>query len=413
MPRRKALLLKFFCSTNCPDIIRRADSTRFRVRGNFLITVFLVVLFSTAPESHAHEQHPVPVRMILSSEAYELLLDFDVPALMLSETLNHLDPKEAADQLRGLRPEAREQALSQAERFFRINLKVEIDGQRQTPEIELPSFEAGPLGRLGDANSAFQVRIAGDVPGGAREMKLSPGRAIGILELETVDTAGLPMRRETVPGGMEGEPIEIPREGEPSASTMGASATKFVGTHFLLGLRGLVTTGGGTLLFLGALLLPAIGWRQTSGQFGAFMAALVVTLGLTGLGHLHVPDRIVGPLAVGSAGLLALESLIVDGFRVWRPSLVFALGGIHGVTLADAYVAASPGQGAASSRPELALFVYGMGAAAGLLLFATGGWGALWVMRRHSGMTRGYGRVLCGMILGIAICWTGIRIFGS
>lgn len=351
---------------------------------------------------------------MIAPDTYELLFDFDVPALMLSETLNHTEPGKAAGQLLELRPEARQAALAQAERFFRINLKVEIDGRRQKPAIELPSFEPGPLGRLGDAGSAFQVRVAGRIPGEARSLKLAPGRALGLVKLEAFDSAGSLLRRETLPGGMEGDPITLPRITELRAASRNVQGPgDVVHKHFLLGLRGLLPSGIGHLLFLAALLLPASGWRPVTGQFAAFVAACLLLLGLTGQGYLHVPGGIAESLAAATAGLLALGNFMADRIRIWRPSVVFAFGGVHGVALASPFSGATSGLGATSSRPELALVLYGAGAVAGLLLVTGGGWGLLGMVQGRTGDSTRVNRRLSGLILAAALFWTLRTLVGG
>lgn len=389
-----------------------------RLRAPFLIRiVFLAATFAglllPARGALAHEQHTVPVRMSLSPETYELLFDFDVPSLMLSRTLNHGDPMDAAGRLRELSEAARKRALSQAERFFRINLRIEIDGKRQTPEIELPTFEGGPLGRLGETASDFRVRIGGAIPEAARAVQIAPGRAMGTVRLEAFNPAGTLLRRETVPGGMAAPPIEIPRDsgeiGAGPASGASRPPAALLRDHLAMGFGRLLTSGAEPMLFVVALLLLSPAWRPAGGQIGAYTLAWALTLGLAARGYLHVPEEVVGPMVAASFGVVALENVVTERLRVWRPSVVFGLGAVHGVAFSGAFTSAA-GAGASSANPALALLGYGGGLALGLLLFVGAAWGLLGVAQWR-GMDAGrVRRPVSGLLVAVALVWTVQRI---
>ena len=82
------------------------------------------------------------------------------------------------------------------------------------------------------------------------------------------------------------------------------------------------------LFLLSARLAPLL-WQVT-----AFTFAHTVSLALAALGVVSIPAQIIEPVIALSIAWIALENLITDRLRLWRPFVVFAFGLVHGLGFA-------------------------------------------------------------------------------
>ncbi len=346
-----------------------------------LITLLLLILL---PAVHAHDKHRVPAQLTLSPGDYELDLTFDVPAIMLSRTLNHLDPQESAGALLDLTPEQRDAALAQAERFFRINVRLEIDGQRQDSEIELPSFEPGPLGRLGDPGAEFHVRITGALPDNASALRLHAGRSLGIIELEVIDANGVPLHQEILQGGIGSEVIPLwtmnaTHSPSPEPLRMGDVLPAF----FLIGASRTLSYSPDPFLYVLGILLLSLAWRSVLSQFAAFAIGSALTLYLGSSGDLIVPVSVVAPVSAICLALISTENLLVDRMLPLRPTALFVSGLFPGLLLSDAFLRVGSAAGLSGSDLPLAMTGFATGMLAVLALVISIGWALLQGLRRR------------------------------
>ena len=83
------------------------------------------------------------------------------------------------------------------------------------------------------------------------------------------------------------------------------------------------------LFFLSPRMKPLL-WQIT-----AFTAAHTVALALGALGFVTIPSGIVEPLIAASIVFVALENLVSDRLRPWRPAMVFCFGLLHGLGFAS------------------------------------------------------------------------------
>jgi hypothetical protein len=331
--------------------IRLLRSAR-RCHGALLSLLCWMIAFS----AQAHDRHDVSARLEIGGDAWELRLPYDIPALMTGGIPFHADPADSAGRLAALSPDERARAASQAARFFLINLRFEIDGRRVTPSIDLPGFEDGPLGRLGDPESVPFARFGGAIPVGARSLAMSPGRSLGTMGLIVIWTGHPGAERLTIPFGGMSEPISIapPPPPDPRAGV--------VARYFLRGARDAFLSGAGPLLLALALWLLTSRWRDFASQMAAFAAGSTLTLMLAGTGYLHVPPEVIGllvPLAIVAA---AGENLLARRMHVGRPVRVFVYGLFFGLHFATSLT----GAGLPRLRAASALLGFELGLLSGL-----------------------------------------------
>lgn len=309
--------------TGAPRVL---SATADRLPAHF--AAVLVVLAVALP-AMAHERHPVEARLHLEPGRYTLSMPFDVPALMLSRTLNHTDAEEAARELLALPSEDRERAFAQAERFLRLSLRIEIDGERSSPVIELPSFEPGPLGRLGDPRENYYVRMSGDFPTGSRAMTLTPGRALREWTLVPIAMDGRRLPALTLTGGITGPPISLEMPPPPPP------LRRVFADHLVAGADATALLATLPLFLLGMLLLhPRAG--TMAAQALAFTPGVLLALGLAAFGVLSVPPPVVDATMALSVLTVAVEGGLTGRPCAWRPALLFGAGLCFGHGLADA-----------------------------------------------------------------------------
>lgn len=327
------------------------------------------LLLLSALSASAHQEFPIQARLEFTDTAYDLVFAFDVPSLMLGRTPDHADPAQAARDLLALSPEDRVRLALQARRFFFLNLKLTLDGARAEPEILLPTFNPGPLGQLGDPAADTFVRFHGPLPPGTQTLTVTPGRALGFMNLEVVYPGGAPPRFEILAAGRTSPALPVAVSAPvPELRPRG----RVVGEYLALGLRGVLPLGLDHALFVAALVLLSPGWVAVLGPFLAFALGLSLALGLSTLGYVQVPAAVVEPLIALSIAGVALENLFTNRLHVWRPVLVFAFGLFHGLGLAAELDAGLPVRQAA-----LALFAFNLGAASALFALLLLVWAAL------------------------------------
>jgi hypothetical protein len=355
---------------------------------------FVAVLVH-ADSVRAHEQHPVEALLRIEADRYSLSMPFDVPALLLSRTLNHTDAGEAARELLALSAEERERAFAQAERYFRIHLRVEIDGRRGEHAIELPSFEPGPLGQLGRVDSKFYVRLSGSIPRGAKALTLTPGRAL--REWVVVPSvAGVRLPPLQLTGGITGPPVSL----EPPPSRREVFLQQ-LGPAFRSTFRLALPLS----VLLGSLLLLTIRARAVGAQIAAFAPGAALTLGLAALGDLEVPVSVATGAVALAVVVLAGEDLLTDRLRVWRPTVVFAAGLFFGLLLGRQLEAHT----GFLLRPGAAFAGWLAGFLFALSLLVPPAWALLLAAERRGALRRGRRPLLIALIL-MGLCWAGVSL---
>lgn len=104
--------------------------------------------------------------------------------------------------------------------------------------------------------------------------------------------------------------------------------------YLALGYTHILPKGIDHLLFVLGLFLLSVRVRPIVIQVTTFTVAHSITLGLTMLGVLALPSRIVEPLIASSIAYVAIENLMTHQLKPWRLALVFAFGLLHGMGFA-------------------------------------------------------------------------------
>ncbi|HMQ14684.1 MAG TPA: HupE/UreJ family protein, partial [Phycisphaerae bacterium] len=160
---------------------------------------------------------------------------------------------------------------------------------------------------------------------------------------------------------------------EPPAARSGAAvAWQFL----LLGFEHILPEGVDHILFVLGLYLLSPRLRPLLWQVTAFTVAHTATLALSMYGVVSLPARVVEPLIALSIVYVAVENLVTQELKWWRPMAVFGFGLLHGLGFAGVLTELAPPR----SEFVAALVSFNVGvelgqlAVIGLALLLTGWW---------------------------------------
>ena len=177
------------------------------------------------------------------------------------------------------------------------------------------------------------------------------------------------------------------------------------------------------VLFLLALLLPTVLWRE-NGKWKpvdrvnialinvvkivtSFVVAHSVTLSLSALGIVHLPERLVEVVIAGSVGVVAANILFpLFKERVWM--VVFGFGLFHGFGFAFSL----PEIGVLGEHPGLALFGFNLGLEIGLLAIVAVLFPFLYLVRKSSLYRNVVLPVAAITMIIVSTIWVVERAFG-
>lgn len=172
------------------------------------------------------------------------------------------------------------------------------------------------------------LRFTGEVPAGARTSRLTYGLVLGSYAL----TLARPHGRETallwVVGGQPTPDIDL------RAGFVDPPWWVTAREYAALGFTHILPKGLDHILFVVGLFLLGTHWRPLLVQVTLFTIAHSVTLGLSMLGIVSLPPRVVEPLIALSIAYVALENLFTTELTPWRGALVFLFGLLHGLGFA-------------------------------------------------------------------------------
>lgn len=192
---------------------------------------------------------------------------------------------------------------------------------------------------------------------------------------------------------------------------MPASASTFdvFWPFFRLGFEHILT-GYDHLLFVFGLLIVCRRWRTILAIVLSFSAAHSLTLALSTLHWVTLPNRIAEPLISASLAVVGIENLLRRGAeppRRWI--LAFAFGLVHGIGFAAGLREIGIGsQGESILQPLLG---FNLGVELGQITVGVVVLPILWQLRRSAAFVR-WGVPLCSALVAAAgVYWTCKRLF--
>jgi len=279
--------------------------------------VAAVLVLGTSGEARAHEIGQTQVTATFSNGRYQLDIVVDPDVLLTKLLVRHGQVPQAAPE----RTE-RDQRIAALGSTFVDTVHITLD------DIAVPThFQYIPASALGDfAAAPSVVRLTGDVPPGARTLRLAYGLVMGAYALN-LRIGDSPQQTFWIDGPHLSERISLLPPPPATHAAVARQYLRFGYTHIL-------PNGFDHILFVVGLFLLSLRWRPLLLQISAFTLAHSITLGLTMYGVVSLPPRLVEPMIAVSIVYVAVENLLTTELKPWRVALVFSFGLLHGMGFA-------------------------------------------------------------------------------
>ena len=299
-----------------------------------------------------------------------------------------------------LDPPDRDERLAEMEPTFAEWVHLYFDGERAPASATyLPPAEGGPTAV--DGTLLGTMRIDGRVPPGAETFSFAYGLVMDAYPLLIRDRGDAVITYWNI-GEYETEPMRL---GELTPPTR----RQVVGTYLGLGFTHIVPKGLDHILFVAGIFLLGTRLAPMVAQVTTFTVAHTITLGLSMVGVLSLPARVVEPLIALSIAYVAVENLVTSELKPWRLALVFGFGLLHGLGFAGVLAELGLPRGEFAA----ALMSFNLGVEGGQLaviagLFAALGWA------RHAPWYRRAAVVPLSLgIAAVGVYWTVTRALGG
>ena len=175
--------------------------------------------------------------------------------------------------------------------------------------------------------SQWRFRLEGPIPAGAKRFTWAHSQGLGAYLL-TLQHQGQEGSRSQWLERHPSVPFEL------DAAVVPRSRLSLMGLYLRLGFTHILPGGLDHILFVLGLFLLSLHWRPLLAQTTAFTLAHSITLGLSMLGAISLPPRIVESAIALSIVYVAVENVVTERLRSWRIALVFGFGLIHGMGFA-------------------------------------------------------------------------------
>ena len=314
-----------------------------------------------AQASRAHETEPAVADVSVGAERVVLDIRMALEPVIAGIDLDAVTDTDDSplsglnDRLRALPPDALGAALREA--WPAIAARIDL---RAGDAPLAPRLDAAAIPPVGDVETRRDstVTISADLPPGDAPVTLGWDGALGGLVVRQVDAGAT--YAAFLASGAASEPM--PRLGAPAAAGPGAALAA--------GFRHVLWAMPAHALFAVAMALGAAGWRGLLWRLVALAAGQTAMLVLTGTGALAPPPLIaLAPAMAATVIAMAAWSGAVGpvrGLGLGRAGLLFAVGLLHGLSLAA-------GLAAVAGSPPGALPLVAFNAGAELALIAVTG----------------------------------------
>jgi hypothetical protein len=294
------------------------------------LLVFLAASWIALKPTVAHEIRPAIVTVSFAGETrYEITVVANLEALLAGIGPQHADTDDAPSAL--VYNELRALPASELKTRFEAfapkwlgQIKLSFDGARATPRLtglEVPAPGDLSLARLST------VRLAGEVPSGAKDLTWSYPEAFGSSVLRVTQRDSGALVTDWLPAGRVSESV-------PLSSAVPKSTARLFADYFELGFIHILPDGLDHILFVLGLYLLSTHFKPLLVQVTAFTVAHSITLGLGLYGVIQLSPAIVEPLISLSIVYVAVENIVTTRLHPWRPAIVFGFGLLHGLGFA-------------------------------------------------------------------------------
>ena len=299
-----------------------------------------------------------------------------------------------------LDPPDRDDRLAAMEPTFAEWVHLYFDGERAPISATyLPPAEDGPT--AADGTLLGVMRLDGRVPPGAETFSFAYGLIMDAYPLLIRDRSDEVVTYWNV-GEYETEPMRL---GELTPPTR----WQVVGTYLGLGFTHIVPKGLDHILFVAGIFLLGTRLTPMLAQVTTFTVAHTITLGLSMVGVLSLPARVVEPLIALSIAYVAVENIVTSELKPRRLALVFGFGLLHGLGFAGVLAELGLPRGEFAA----ALMSFNLGVEGGQLAVIAGLFAALGWARHAPWYHRAAVVPLSLGIAAVGVYWTVTRALGG
>lgn len=334
---------------------------------------FLVLL---AP-ARGHDFEITTVAMVFNGNGgFQLDIGADIDAIALG-----LDPATdssiVAARMKALSPDELENARRRAAQTLQQWVDLDFGGPQPAVEISFPHYGT-PAATEAEIPTVLGTlaRFRGAVPTGGETFSMALDPVFKVVDLQVFHPASPAPAAYTLRPGEASPPF-----------VLGAGEQVEQGVfwrYLMLGFEHILPKGLDHILFVLGLFLLSTQLKPLLWQVTAFTVAHSVTLALSMLDVVSLPERPVETLIALSIAYVGIENVLTSRLHVWRTALVFAFGLLHGLGFAGVLQEL----GAPTDRFVPALVGFNVGVELGqlavlALAFAAVGWcrGKTWYRR--------------------------------
>lgn len=317
-------------------IVMNIQFSRAATRGAAVVRhvcrmAIMSAMFLTAPLASAHELQPAIVDVVVARDGgIALTVKTNLEAFLAGIGAEHDDTDDAPtaaeyERLRALAPEALQAAGEAAAKPLTDALDLQVDGAPL--DLALTTVAAEPVGDVSQARRT-SLGFSGRAPSGAAAFVWRNESRFGDAAVRVRrDGEDTPYFGALVPAGAPSDAVGLDID---ARQGMGAVFVNYV----VSGFDHIVPKGLDHILFVVGLFLLSAKLGPLLWQVTSFTIAHSITLALGALGVVQISPDIVEPLIAASIVYVAVENLMTDRLKLWRPAIVFGFGLLHGLGFA-------------------------------------------------------------------------------
>ena len=305
-------------------------SSRSLARGAIAVLTLVATTAVGLPQvAAAHPLAFTETTVVLRADGTfraDLIVDLDALSLGAPQDA---DDAELVAALTGLTPEELAERLDGLRRLFQRRVRFRFDGTPAPFEVTFPDHGTpAATESVIPTVLGLTARLIGVVPPEATELEFFASRAFSDVNLTIRDETRDLTTQALVEGGARSDPFTLAGPIEPRD----AWSTSI--TYLRLGFLHIVPRGPDHVLFVLGLFLLGARLRPLVWQVSAFTVAHAITLSLAVFDVVELAPAVVEPLIALSLVYVAVENLLTRRLTLWRPTVVFGFGLLHGLGFA-------------------------------------------------------------------------------
>ncbi len=312
----------------------RVTGTLFwdRHQVTLVLAAFMLMIAALLPgAATAHEIRPAIATLGFGANGgveLKISLNLEVAIAGIGTGHDNTDESAAAPLYNRLRALPAGDLSAQFEKFVpalkeRIALTLDdLPVVFDTARAEIPGIGDTKLPRIS------LITLTGPAPDRPRNLawRFDPALGDSVIRLSAAGGEDI-VRAEFVPAGQTAGPFALD-------GLVPQSWPRVFTSYLKIGFVHIMPKGLDHILFVVGLFLLSARLKTLLWQVTSFTLAHSVSLALGTLGIVQIPTSIVEPLIAASIVYVAIENILTDDLKRWRPFVVFGFGLLHGLGFA-------------------------------------------------------------------------------